>query len=228
MLKKLPHAGFRQWWLGRLCFYPGRSNNRRSASYTKEEYTRLEYIQNERPVCVMSDSSTKYWWFQSEFYSETDNLTEEQIVALITEKREMKRRRIEKAVSFSTISNQSQYSDASAEDGRDIPREVKIYVWQRDKGRCVVCSSNKKLEFDHIIPISLGGNNTERNIQLLCENCNRRKGANVGFGKHSRTTSQTHAIITCRNCLQKLRLPKGKGELKVSCPKCYAQFTIYT
>ena len=61
-----------------------------------------------------------------------------------------------------------------------IPKSVKMYVWQRDGGRCVECGSNEKLEYDHIIPFSKGGSNTDRNLQLLCERCNRFKGAKIG------------------------------------------------
>lgn len=60
-----------------------------------------------------------------------------------------------------------------------IPDKEKIFVWNRDGGKCVNCGSNEKLEYDHIIPLSKGGSNTARNIQLLCENCNRSKGANI-------------------------------------------------
>jgi 5-methylcytosine-specific restriction endonuclease McrA len=60
-----------------------------------------------------------------------------------------------------------------------IPDSVRLFVWQRDKGQCVKCGSRERLEFDHIIPIIAGGSNTERNIQLLCESCNRSKGATV-------------------------------------------------
>lgn len=60
-----------------------------------------------------------------------------------------------------------------------IPESVRLFVWQRDKGQCVKCGSRERLEFDHIIPIIAGGSNTERNIQLLCETCNRSKGATV-------------------------------------------------
>src|SRR5690606_33146579 len=38
-----------------------------------------------------------------------------------------------------------------------IPQHVKNKVWQRDNGKCVLCESNEKLEFDHIIPVSKGG-----------------------------------------------------------------------
>jgi len=61
-----------------------------------------------------------------------------------------------------------------------IPQAVKDMVWNRDGGRCVVCGSNQKLEFDHIIPFAKGGSNTYRNIQLLCEACNRSKSAKIG------------------------------------------------
>jgi len=61
------------------------------------------------------------------------------------------------------------------EKTRHIPDDVKEQIWRRDEGKCVKCGSNEKLEFDHIIPFSKGGSNTARNIQLLCEKCNRSK-----------------------------------------------------
>jgi 5-methylcytosine-specific restriction endonuclease McrA len=60
-----------------------------------------------------------------------------------------------------------------------IPAEVRMFVWQRDQGRCVQCGCSERLEYDHIIALANGGSNTERNIQLLCESCNRAKGASV-------------------------------------------------
>jgi hypothetical protein len=63
---------------------------------------------------------------------------------------------------------------------KPIPQDVKDKVWNRDGGKCVECGINENLEFDHIIPISKGGANTYRNIQLLCEHCNRSKSAKLG------------------------------------------------
>lgn len=60
-----------------------------------------------------------------------------------------------------------------------IQESVRIFVWKRDEGKCVKCGSQENLEFDHIIPFADGGSNTERNIQLLCEQCNRQKGMSV-------------------------------------------------
>lgn len=61
-----------------------------------------------------------------------------------------------------------------------IPQGVQDAVWRRDGGRCVKCGSQENLEFDHIIPFSKGGSNTVRNLQLLCQKCNREKSNNIG------------------------------------------------
>lgn len=64
-------------------------------------------------------------------------------------------------------------------NNRHIPKKVQREVWRRDQGRCTSCGSNELLEYDHIIPVTKGGSNTDRNVQLLCETCNRTKGANI-------------------------------------------------
>lgn len=61
-----------------------------------------------------------------------------------------------------------------------IPQEIQDIVWNRDGGKCVKCGSQENLEFDHIIPFSKGGSNTARNLQLLCEKCNREKSNSIG------------------------------------------------
>jgi len=60
-----------------------------------------------------------------------------------------------------------------------IPEDVRIAVWRRDEGKCSKCGSREKLEYDHIVPVAKGGSNTARNIELLCEQCNRSKSANI-------------------------------------------------
>lgn len=58
---------------------------------------------------------------------------------------------------------------------RNISGKVKEFVFRRDQGKCVYCGSTENLEFDHVIPITKGGSNSERNIQLTCFECNRAK-----------------------------------------------------
>jgi hypothetical protein len=80
---------------------------------------------------------------------------------------------------FIPIANADDSSPEGQAD-RYIPKEVQKNVWLRDQGKCVQCGSKERLEYDHIIPASKGGSNTERNIQLLCEACNRKKSATIG------------------------------------------------
>lgn len=51
----------------------------------------------------------------------------------------------------------------------------------RDYGqKCLCCGDElplKELTLDHIVPQSAGGPGALTNLQLLCEKCNRRKGA---------------------------------------------------
>ena len=70
--------------------------------------------------------------------------------------------------------------DEAGYERQVIMEEVRHEVWRRDRGRCTKCESVHNLEFDHIIPVSRGGANTARNIQLLCESCNRQKSNNIG------------------------------------------------
>lgn len=63
---------------------------------------------------------------------------------------------------------------------RIIPTAVKLAVWRRDGGRCVVCGATDELHFDHDLPYSKGGTSiTENNVQLMCARHNLEKGAKI-------------------------------------------------
>jgi hypothetical protein len=57
-----------------------------------------------------------------------------------------------------------------------ISVETKRTVWHRDGGRCTYrdpfngmrCACRSPLEFDHLIPIAKGGDNSVENLRLLC------------------------------------------------------------
>ena len=66
------------------------------------------------------------------------------------------------------------------EHRRLIPTPVKIDVWNRDRGMCVICGATTELHFDHVLPYSKGGTSlTAQNVQLLCARHNLSKGAKL-------------------------------------------------
>lgn len=66
------------------------------------------------------------------------------------------------------------------EHTRIIPSQVKVEVWKRDKGRCVLCGAQDNLHFDHDLPYSKGGSSlTSANIKLLCARHNLSKGNKI-------------------------------------------------
>lgn len=69
----------------------------------------------------------------------------------------------------------------------DIPTWVKDSVFFRDRGHCVFCNTNLTnlitrltvKNFDHMVPLNLGGANDVSNIQLTCETCNLSKSGTI-------------------------------------------------
>ena len=62
---------------------------------------------------------------------------------------------------------------------RSFDQNAKRRVWERQRKKCTVCKKEhplEEMEGDHITPWSEGGPTTEENLQMLCRDCNRRKG----------------------------------------------------
>ncbi len=58
---------------------------------------------------------------------------------------------------------------------RYIPAHVKRAAFQRTKGKCQICGTHRKLEYDHKQAHALGGTSDVNNIRLLCKSCNQRQ-----------------------------------------------------
>jgi len=72
------------------------------------------------------------------------------------------------------------YKEIEIPHSRLIPTNVKVEVWARDKGQCVLCSSKENLHFDHDLPFSKGGTSlTAENVRILCMKHNLRKSSKI-------------------------------------------------
>lgn len=155
--------------------------------YEKKTYTfKIDYnecmeLRNQQagnvlPGANITGSTATIFYYDSDWYFTRADISLDDARVLIeaTKKRnqEKLRREIERARNM--LEGQKTRTHR-----QNIPDSVKSVVWNRDGGKCVKCGSREKLEFDHIIPVSKGGSNTARNLQLLCERCNRQKGNRI-------------------------------------------------
>jgi 5-methylcytosine-specific restriction endonuclease McrA len=131
----------------------------------------LEHWQREQPVALVEAEGRQWWWYRDCFYWEDDGLSAHDVMALVVERERRKQRKLERA-------HAAMHQELNGGSRREpIPRDVRLAVWQRDGGRCVECASNFELQYDHVIPFSMGGASSVENLQLLCADCNRAKGA---------------------------------------------------
>jgi 5-methylcytosine-specific restriction endonuclease McrA len=125
--------------------------------------------QQERPVAVLDADERTYWAFEQRLYWEDAGLTADDVLALVRERQRRARRTLERA--------HAALAGESAQRREPIPRAVRLTVFERDGGRCVECGSAFEIQYDHVIPLALGGANTAENLQILCAPCNQAKGA---------------------------------------------------
>jgi 5-methylcytosine-specific restriction endonuclease McrA len=140
---------------------------------TPEQMTNAKLLQREQPVAVLQAGDKQWWWFQDCFYWEDEFLTAHDVMALVMDRERRKQRKLERA-------HAALRQEADPTPRREfIPVEVRKAVFDRDGGRCVTCGSNFDIQYDHIIPFSMGGASTVENLQILCAPCNRVKGASL-------------------------------------------------
>jgi 5-methylcytosine-specific restriction endonuclease McrA len=175
MLREAKNAGFQtrgRWPLRREVFVAGRLVAARGLR--RAEHAQLAEEQRTAAVAVLrAPHGRTYWWCMDRFFWEDDGLDARDVLALVAERRLRARKRLERA--HATLAQTR--DDAPRRE--PIPRETRRVVWERDGGACVLCGDAFELQFDHVIPVALGGASTVDNLQVLCGTCNRAKGADV-------------------------------------------------
>jgi hypothetical protein len=57
-------------------------------------------------------------------------------------------------------------------------KKIRNFILKRDGYKCLKCGNTEKLQIDHIMPVSKGGENKLSNLQTLCNICNSKKRDN--------------------------------------------------
>jgi len=129
-----------------------------------------------KPRLICTAEGKAYWQFRDEFYSADTQLNETDVEALLISRERRNQRQLNNARAM--INSKS----ISAARRQAIPDDVKQFVFERDQGQCVNCGNRVELQFDHIIPVSLGGSSASENLQVLCGPCNRKKSGGLQVG----------------------------------------------
>jgi 5-methylcytosine-specific restriction endonuclease McrA len=102
------------------------------------------------------------------------------------------------------LTERGRAQSAAQPKGRHIPAAVRRQVWKRDGGRCTwemgdgkACGSTHRLEFDHGLEFSLGGESTVENVRLLCRKHNVMK-AEDRFGREFMNRFRAHGGTASR------------------------------
>lgn len=125
------------------------------------------------PVRITTFRARTWWLFEDNFYWEAAGYTAQDILALVRDRERRQRARLERAHTALRIEQQPR------KRRQHIPKELRRVVFERDGGRCVECGTNFDLQYDHVLPVARGGATTVENLQLLCGDCNRAKGATL-------------------------------------------------
>jgi 5-methylcytosine-specific restriction endonuclease McrA len=129
--------------------------------------------QQTRPVALWRDGCRTYWAFEQKLYWDDDALTSEDVLALVRDRQRRAARTLERA-------HAALAGEGAPRRRQPIPRAIRLAVFERDGGRCVECGSSFDIQYDHVIPLALGGANTAANLQILCAPCNQSKGGTLG------------------------------------------------
>lgn len=83
----------------------------------------------------------------------------------------------DKVKAKSLRSNNARRARLAGSSGK-LSKGIVAKLLKLQKGKCAYCATVlHKHHLDHIIPLALGGKNTDDNVQLLCPPCNMSKGA---------------------------------------------------
>lgn len=146
-----------------------------SASYTWSEFREIEGAQVEAFVLIRTSEKGQLVKYRDDWYWADSDLSEEDISAVLKARKVRRDASIQRAKSLSQLDKTPRQESGR----RGIPEDLRLLVWQRDSGKCAKCGSTSELQFDHIIPVALGGATSEENLQVLCGPCNRSKGASI-------------------------------------------------
>jgi hypothetical protein len=169
-------GGFKTKHKGPLHVSVGRSRYVVHSDWLQRELDALLVEASSYPTRFVENGEKALWGYKEKWYWDNEGLNADEIYAVLTARDVRAKKSIDRAKSIAGMAT------APALENRrgHLSAELRQLVWMRDGGACTQCGANIELQFDHIIPVAMGGATNEENLQILCGTCNRTKGNSVG------------------------------------------------
>jgi hypothetical protein len=133
----------------------------------------IQAREHAEPVAVATSGGRTWWAVGQAFFWENAGYKAQDVLALVRDRDRRHARELDRA-------HMLMGAEGAREHRRERPNKaMRQEVFSRDGGACVECGSTFDIQYDHVIPIALGGSNSVGNLQILCGECNRAKSASV-------------------------------------------------
>lgn len=174
-LRRASGLELRKTGFGIFAMHEVRSSSGVLVTLGRREYRRAaEAIEAGEAAALHEETGRTLWWTTDGLYWDDEGLDAEAVALLAWDRRRRQDARIERLRKVRAAEEAVEFARRER-----IPDDVRLFVWERDDGRCVRCGSEDDLQFDHVIPVAKGGGNASENVQVLCGPCNRQKSDNL-------------------------------------------------
>ena len=150
-------------------------------------FASLAARQLQRPAFVLKRDGRAWWWYLNRSWWDDGKLQQSELAALVL-RRDLQLMLASDAVARARIAI---FGKTEGEEGLPVPDSLHLSVWSRDRGRCVECGSDERVNFDRIIATSVRRANSTRNFELRCQACRDRREHNEGRARIGKAWAET-------------------------------------
>ncbi len=174
-LRRATGVELRRSGFGIFAVHEVRSSSRVLARLGRRDHQRAAaLVETGGAAALHEEPGRTLWWTADGLYWDDEGLDAEAVALLAWDRRRRQNARIDRLRKVRAAEEAVEFARRER-----IPDDVRLFVWQRDEGRCVRCGGEDDLQFDHVIPVARGGGNAHTNVQILCGTCNRQKSDHI-------------------------------------------------
>ena len=142
-------------------------------TWRRRAFAAILLEQELRPVALFARAGRTYWAFEWRIFREDDELSPEDVLALVRQRQRRARRNLDRA--HAALAGEAGGIAPPADRARGPPRRVRARRRSLRRMRIELRGPVRPRD-----PARPGWRGTVENLQILCAPCNRSKGASLG------------------------------------------------